>query len=249
MSGLLKSHTHGATLILTLHNPAGRNTIDREMCTAAVEALNVADSNPEIHSVIITGSGPDFSDGSLLHPTVGQAGTAPSTLLEDLEPLHNLIETLHSFSKPVVAAIEGCCNDTGFSVALACDFLIAARDSTFALKQVSHGHLPEGGITWCLARSLPRSMAMKVLMLGDAVSSNRLAELGIVSSLANSGQAEQEAIALCQTLNRWSGKALRSIKEMANDAKDLSLNAHLRLEKDHIRRQPVHWHPTGESLH
>lgn len=249
MSGFLKSHTNGATLILTLHNTALRNQIDRDMCVAAVEALNAADSNPEIHSVIITGSGPDFSDGSLLHPTGSQAGTTPVNLREELEPLHNLIETLHSLSKPVIAAVEGACTDTGFAVALGCDFVVAARDSTFALRQASHGHLPEGGIVWYLTKSLPRSTAMKLLLQCEALSATRLAELGVVSHLANSGQAEREALTLCHTLNGWPGKTLRSLKEMANDAMDLSLNAHLRLEKDHIQRQPAHWNVSGESVH
>lgn len=250
MSGFLKSHMSGSTMVLSIHHPANRNSLDRDICVAAVEAINSADSNPEIHTLVITGAGPDFSGGSLLHPAAGQAPLSASSQAEGLESLHNWIEVIHSFSKPVVAAVEGVCNDTGFALALACDFVVAARDSTFGLGQVAHGQSPEGGITWSLARALPRATVMQWLMLGEPVAAQRLADLGIVNHLSDNGHALEAALALCQRLNRLPAKTLRSVKELANDAMDHSLNAHLKLERDHVlRQQHMHWRATGDSVH
>ena len=60
MTEQLKSTSQGQTLILTLSNPTMRNALGPHMYAAGVEALSVAESNPEIRSVIITGEGANF---------------------------------------------------------------------------------------------------------------------------------------------------------------------------------------------
>jgi enoyl-CoA hydratase/carnithine racemase len=67
MSAQLLSISEGATLILTLSNPEHRNALGPEMYAAGVEALSVAETSPDVKSVIITGSGGLFSAGCLLY--------------------------------------------------------------------------------------------------------------------------------------------------------------------------------------
>ena len=66
MSAQLLSTSEGATLILTLSNPEHKNALGPEMYAAGVEALSVAESSPEIKSVVITGEGALFSAGGNL---------------------------------------------------------------------------------------------------------------------------------------------------------------------------------------
>jgi hypothetical protein len=70
-----------------------------------------------------------------------------------LERLHRWIETLHSFPKPVIAAVEGAAAGAGFSIALACDLVVAAEDARFMLSHAKLGLSPDGGATWQLARA------------------------------------------------------------------------------------------------
>lgn len=64
MSAQLLSTSEGATLILTLSNPEHKNALDPEMYAAGVEAMSVAETSPEIKSVVITGEGAVFSAGA-----------------------------------------------------------------------------------------------------------------------------------------------------------------------------------------
>jgi enoyl-CoA hydratase/carnithine racemase len=66
MSSALKSSSEGSTLILTLSNPTFRNALGPEMYAAGIEALNAAENNPEIRSVVITGEGAIFCAGGNL---------------------------------------------------------------------------------------------------------------------------------------------------------------------------------------
>ena len=63
MSAELKSTSQGRTMVLTLSNPGQRNALGPEMYAAGVEALSVAETNPDIRSVVITGEGALFSAG------------------------------------------------------------------------------------------------------------------------------------------------------------------------------------------
>ena len=57
MTAQIKSHSEGQTLVLTLSNPEYRNALGPEMYIAGIEALNAAESNPDVRSVVITGEG------------------------------------------------------------------------------------------------------------------------------------------------------------------------------------------------
>ena len=74
---MLKSTTRGRTMVLTLSNPEHRNALGPEMYAAGVEALSVAESNPEVRSVVIAGEGQWFSAGGNLQRLQANRREAP----------------------------------------------------------------------------------------------------------------------------------------------------------------------------
>ena len=79
MAAQILSTSEGATLILTLSNPEHRNAMGPEIYAAGVEALNVAESSPEVHSVVITGAGSMFSAGAICNACWPTGKSRPST--------------------------------------------------------------------------------------------------------------------------------------------------------------------------
>ena len=243
MTATLKSRSVGATMVLTLSNPEHRNALGPEMYAAGIEALNAADGNPEVRSVIITGEGAHFCGGGQLQRLLANRQYPPEVQAESIEGLHSWIEAVRSFPKPVVAAVEGACAGAGFSLALACDGLVAAENSVFVMAYVNVGLSPDGGASWHLARQVPRATALQWLMLGDRIEAARLHQLGLVNVVTAPGEALDQALRLCERLNTKAPNALASIKELVNDAPQQSLSAHLRQERDQFVRN-LH-HPNG----
>jgi enoyl-CoA hydratase/carnithine racemase len=243
MAGSLKSTSEAGTLILTLSNPETRNTLGPEMYAAGIEALNAAENNPEIRSVIITGEGLMFCSGGNLQRLQANRREAPEVQAQSIEGLHNWMDSIRTYPKPVIAAVEGAAAGAGFSLALACDFLVAASNAVFVMSYVNVALSPDGGGSWALARALPRALANELLMLGERVPAQRLHDRGLVNSLCAPGEALAESLRLAGQLNARAPNALSSIKELVNDAASNPLSLQLASERDHFVRN-LH-HPNG----
>jgi enoyl-CoA hydratase/carnithine racemase len=240
MAAELKSTSQGRTMVLTLSNPEHRNALGPEMYAAGVEALNVAETNPDVRSVVITGEGPAFCAGGNLQRLLANRQEPPQVQADTIEALHSWIEAIRTFPKPVIAAVEGPAAGAGFSLCLACDFIVAADDAVFVMAYSNVGLSPDGGGTWHLSRLLPRQLASELLMTGERVAARRLNELGIVNRVTSPGAALAEALALAEKLNGRAPNVLASIKELLTDAVDTSLTRQLAAERDHFVRNLHH---------
>ncbi len=240
MPAELQSTSHGQTMVLTLRNPEHRNALVPEICAAGVEALGVAETVPEVRSVVITGEGAGFCAGSPLQRLLAARHEPPESAALALEAVHSFIEAIRTFPKPVIAAVEGTAAGAGFSLALACDLVVAADSAVFSLAYTQVGLSPDGGATWSLAQALPRQLQAELLMTGERVTASRLHELGVVNRLAPTGDALNEALALAERLNARAPNALASIKELMNDAPGSTLNAQLARERNHFVKNLHH---------
>jgi enoyl-CoA hydratase/carnithine racemase len=240
MPAELKSTSHGQTMVLTLSNPEYRNALGPEIYAAGVEALSVAESSDDIRSVVITGEGSTFcAGGNLLR--LRESRQLPADVpAQGVEGLHNWIESIRTFPKPVIAAVEGAAAGAGFSLALACDMVVAARNAVFVMAYSNVALSPDGGASWSLSRALPRQLVTELLMMGERIGADRLHALGVVNRLADAGQALAEALALAERLNARAPNAMASIKELIHDAADASLTHQLGQERNHFVKNLYH---------
>jgi len=234
MTAQLKSHTQGQTLVLTLSNPDYRNALGPQIYSAGIEALNAAESNSDIRSVVITGEGAHFSAGVQLNRLLDNRQRPPEHQAQSIEGLHGWLETIATFPKPVLAAVEGAAAGAGFSLALSCDFLIAASNSVFVMAYSNVALSPDGGGSWQLARALPRVLVSQWLMLGEKITAEQLFEHGLVNAISEPGQTVQTALLWAERLNARAPNALASVKELINAAPQNSLSEHMALEKQHF---------------
>ncbi|APW38530.1 enoyl-CoA hydratase [Rhodoferax koreense] len=240
MPAELKSISHGQTMVLTLSNPEHRNALGPEIYAAGVEALSVAESSPDVRSVVITGEGSTFCAGGNLLRLKESRALSPQVPAQSVESLHNWIEAIRTFPKPVIAAVEGAAAGAGFSLALACDLVVAARNAVFVMAYSNVALSPDGGASWSLSRALPRQLAAELLLLGERMPPERLHSLGLVNRLVDAGQALAEALALAERLNARAPNALASIKELVNDAPGNTLTQQLASERDHFVKNLFH---------
>lgn len=240
MTAQLLSTSQGQTLILTLSNPEHRNALGPEMYAAGVEALNAAESNPDVRSIVITGEGSTFSAGGNLQRLQNNRQQPPEVQAQSIEGLHSWIEAIRTCPKPVIAAVEGPAAGAGFSLALACDLIVAARNSVFVMAYSGIALSPDGGGSWSLSRAVPRQLATELLMLGERMSAERLHALGVVNRLCQASDALSTALEVAESLNARAPNSMASIKELLLEADGSSLSEQLKRERDHFVRNLHH---------
>ena len=222
MPSELLTSREGSTLILTLSDPATRNTLSPQVYSAGVEALNVAESDDSVRAVIVRGDGEHFCAGGDLNRIIGLRKTGPQAQSESIALFHQLIESLRAFPKPVIAAVEGFAAGGGMSLALACDLIVAADTAKFGLTEVKRGLIAgEGGVIR-LPRRLPYHVAMRVLLTGEPISAVDADKYGLLSELTVAGGALVAAQDLARRVAVNAPLALAKVKAVLRETQGLS---------------------------
>ena len=234
MTATLQQSRQGRVLILTIANAAHRNALGPEIYAEGIRALSHARDNKDIGSVVIVGEGIIFSAGGNLQRLQANRLLPPKVQEESIDGLHAWIETISTCPKPVIAAIEGAAAGAGFSLALACDFIVAASDAIFVMAYSNIALSPDGGGSWRLTHALPRQLVNELLMCGERIGAQRLHDLGVVNQITPAGSALSAALELADMLCGRAANALASIKALVNQAGHNALPDHLKLERDHF---------------
>jgi len=247
MSSELKTERHGSTLVLTLSDPATRNTLSEQLIAAGIEALNVAEADTELRAVILRGDGAHFCAGGNLRGLSERRQAGAHAQVRVLDQLHQFIEALRAFPKPVIAAVEGAAAGAGFSLALACDLVVAAEDARFMLSYARIGLTPDGGATWHLARALPRQLVQQWAWLAEPISARQLHAHGLVNWVTDTGQAFTEASSVADRLAAMAPNAVAGAKELLQQASLAGLVQQLESERNHFIENLFHPN-AGEGL-
>jgi enoyl-CoA hydratase/carnithine racemase len=234
MTAELKAARREAALVLTLSNPGARNALHPDMYAAAVEALSTAERDDSVRAVILTGADHFFCAGGNLNRLLENRARDKSVQAESVDRLRGWIDALRACSKPVIAAVEGAAAGAGFSLALACDLIVAGASAKFVMAYVRVGLTPDGGGSWFLARALPRQLATEILIEGKPVGAQRLFEAGLVNRIVPDGSALDAAFDWAAQLAELSPNAVERIKSLIGEAQDNTLAEHLETEKIHF---------------
>jgi enoyl-CoA hydratase/carnithine racemase len=240
MASTLISQRQDRTLVLTLSDPATRNTLSPQVYAAALEALESAEGNAEVRCVVLRGDGEHFCAGGDLNRLARTREQGADLAGDNVERFHALVEALHSFPKPVIAAVEGFAAGGGCSLALACDLIVASDSARFVMSYGRAGLSSDGGGLWQLLRCLPRAQVLKFLWLPEPQTARDWLAAGLVAQVTDTGHALPEALRLAERLAAMAPNALASVKELANDAPARTLRQHLDGEREHFVRNLLH---------
>lgn len=219
------------TLILTLSNPGAKNALHPDIYAAGVEALETAERDSEIRAVVLTGADGVFCAGGNLNRLLENRAKDRTVQADSIDQLHGWIAAIRDCSKPVIAAVEGPAAGAGFSLALACDLIVAAQSAKFVMAYVKVGLTPDGGGSWFLSQALPRQLATEIILEGQPVGAARLQQAGVVNRVVPDGAALEAALGWAGQLAALSPHAMTNIKGLLRDAPSNTLSAHFEAEK------------------
>ena len=219
---------------VTLNRPHVLNAINLRMRDELWEAAHAALYDPDVGVVIFRGAGDKaFSAGA----DISEFGTAPSYVeARRARQQRDLWALLHEFPKPLVAAIHGFALGAGVELPLFCDLRIAAEDARLGLPEVNLGYIPSAGGTQTMPRTVPRGVAMHLVLTGEPLSAQEALRWGLVHRVVPRSELYAEAERLARLLLERPPAVLRLAKAALRHGPDLPLDEALRLDGRLARR-------------
>ena len=185
----------GATAVITLSNPEKRNAFYPEMRLRMTRYLKELGGEASVRCIIITGADGHFCAGADLSRVAQRP--APMTTLETRENMKVVLELLRAIAagaKPVIAAVEGDAFGAGFSIAAACDLIVATPTSRFGAAFSKMSLAPDMGLLYSLPRRVGHVRASRLMMLSTPVTGEEGVRIGLVDELAEPGGALNAAL-------------------------------------------------------
>ena len=222
----------GSTVIVTMNRPEARNAFSLPMLVGMADAWAEIDGDDEVRCAILTGAGGTFCAGADLKAMGGsQQPDAYRQRMEADPDLHwKALLRHHHVKKPLIAAVEGYAVAGGTEILQATDIRVAAESATFGVFEARRGLFPLGGSTVRLARQIPYTAAMEILLTGRAVSATEAERIGLVGRVVPDGQALAEAKRIAALIGENGPLAVEAIKRSVRETEGLPEDEALKIE-------------------
>jgi enoyl-CoA hydratase len=171
---------------ITLDRPGQRNALTPELIGDLHRALDAADADPGVRTLVITGAGDAFCAGADLRyftAKVSAPDGGESFIAQLLLPLADVLRRLRSSSRLVIAAVNGACFAGGIELLMACDLVLASDSAVFCDAHAQRGLFPALGGTAGLVRALGPGRALRMLALSEVLTAAELSGFGLVSEV------------------------------------------------------------------
>jgi enoyl-CoA hydratase/carnithine racemase len=221
-----------AVATLTLDRPDRLNALTFEVYTELRDTFRALDTEPGVRAVLITGTGRAFCSGGDVEDIIGALFARDAAgLLEFTRLTGDLILAIRQCRRPVVAALNGTVAGAGAVIAAASDIRIAAESAKIAFLFSRVGLAgADMGAAWLLPRIVGLAHASELLLLGDFISAERAAAIGLYNRVVPAERLMAEAGEVAGRLARGPSATHGVTKQALNQEAALDLVAAIEYE-------------------
>src|SRR5712692_4839288 len=212
---------------ITLNRPTKLNAYSEVMVHEIITALSDARDDDEVRAVIITGAGRGFCSGG----DISRDFQYPSryrdhrmeAMLEMRENMHQLVTFLRRFDKPTIAAVNGAAVAGGLTLALCCDFRIAAESAKLGDTSLKFALIPDEGGAYLFPKHMGLQNALKMSLFSEVYPAREAKQLGLVTEVVPDAELMPTARQWAERLADGPPIAIRVTKRMQYKQQSMSL--------------------------
>ncbi len=207
---------------IIINNPP-LNVLNSEVLRELLEAINKANSSPNIRVVIIRGNGEKaFSAGADLKEFAkyGIHEARDAAILG-----HTVMCAISNSPKIYIAAVNGYALGGGCELALACDIIIASENAKLGNPEVTLGIIPGWGATQRLPKIIGEKRAKELLLTGNMISAKEAYEMGIVNKVVTLEELDKTVEEIAIKIAKNAPLAITAVKKLVNKSFEVSLDA------------------------
>lgn len=216
---------------LSLNRPARLNALHKAALLEINDALDQAESDPEVRVIVVSGTGRAFSSGFDLKAQMDQQPEGSKIWREILDLDFDTTMRFWNSPKPTIAAVHGACLAGAFEIAMACDITIASEDAIFGEPELKFG---AGIVTMLLPwMTSPKHAKRIILSADDRISAADALAMGLVSRVVAPGQHLEEAMRTARGIALMDPDLVGQTKKAINRTYDLQgMQSALRMALD-----------------
>jgi len=190
---------------LTLNRPTQFNALSGGLLTELQAALDGIARNQSVRVVVMAGAGPAFCAG---HDLKEMRANRDPRVIEDLfKRCSGVIMTLIELPQPVIARVHGIATAAGCQLVATCDLAVASTEARFATSGVNFGvFCSTPGVA--LSRTMPRKLAMEMLLTGDFIDAQTALQRGLVNRVVPPARLDDEVMKLAAAIKGKSRAAV-----------------------------------------
>lgn len=191
--------------LVTIDNQPKRNAMSRQMLAEMADLWDRLDTSGT-RCVIVTGAGEKgFCAGADL-------GGDLSASEETARIINRALLKTSTFSKPVIAAVNGDCAGGGIELLLATDIRGAATHARFGLPEVRYAIYPFGGAAVKLVRQIGHVHASDLLLTGRLVDAGHAQRIDLINEVMPADKLMPWALETAALIARNSPAAVQAVK-------------------------------------
>jgi enoyl-CoA hydratase/carnithine racemase len=205
----------GGVAVLTLNQPQSRNALSEAMLEALGDALTAIAHDESVRAVVLAATGPAFCAGHDLkelsqHRSEDDGGRAYFKHIMTM--CSTMMQQIVALPQPVIAAVQGPASAAGCQLVATCDLAIGSKAAKFATPGVHIGLFCSTPMV-ALSRDVARKHAMEMLLVGDLISAEEAARIGLINRVVANGRERDEAIKLARGIAEKSAMTVKLGKQ------------------------------------
>jgi 2-(1,2-epoxy-1,2-dihydrophenyl)acetyl-CoA isomerase len=218
---------HGAVARVTLNRPDRLNALTDAMRERIATLFHAMGRDDTVRAIILDAVGRGFCASG---DATNMGAFTATTGRDRLRSAHRMILAIANVEKPVISAVRGPVAGIGWSMALACDMVLASDTAVFSQVFRNVGLVPDGGAIYFLSQVLGVLRAKELVYTARRVPAAEALQLGLVTRLVEDDQLDQAALTQAEDLAGGPGFAFGIAKKMFKAMNTPSLEACLDAE-------------------
>ena len=208
----IRYETRGDVGLITLDRPDRLNAWTPRMSAELTDAIEIADADPDIGAVVVTGAGKGFCAGADIEAVFDaqiqgdSSAGVPATTKDWIE----LVRT----TKPIVAAVNGPVIGVGLTMILPFDRIVVAEGVKLSVRFVKLGLVPELASSTFLPLRCGWGAANDLMLSGRTILADEAVRMGLADELAPAGTVLGVALERAHEYAANPTPQLRWIKEL-----------------------------------
>ena len=215
--------------VVTLNRPEAMNALDVPMLQALLTVLARLKEDSSVYGILLTGAGRCFCSGGDIS---AMRDMSPFDAGRFAELGQKVMFAVESVGKPVIAAVHGNTLGGGLELALACDFIVAAKSALFAAPEIHLGIIPGFGGTQRLTRLVGKSRAKEMIFTGGRITADVASSIGLVNRVYPEDSLLQDATDMLKAICSRGMLSLKMAKEIIDAGSDIDLKNACLMERD-----------------